>query len=122
MKRSDCDNIPRPCTRSECRYNFAADPEWGEHSNPEGCVLDLLDAQPYPHTLGEIGDIYGLTRERVRQIQVKALRKLHRACVEQGIDPDDFLRRLETFHMVDSTYGRRARAGTSKARNDRGGF
>jgi RNA polymerase primary sigma factor len=30
----------------------------------------------HPHTLDEIGDIMGLTRERVRQIKEKALRKL----------------------------------------------
>jgi RNA polymerase primary sigma factor len=30
------------------------------------------------HTLEEIGDRYGVTRERIRQIEGKALRKLRR--------------------------------------------
>ena len=34
-----------------------------------------LDEQE-PHTLGQIGDKIGLTRERVRQIENKALRKM----------------------------------------------
>jgi RNA polymerase primary sigma factor len=31
------------------------------------------------HTLGEIGDVFTLTRERIRQIEVKALEKLRRS-------------------------------------------
>ena len=52
-------------------------------------VLDTLDEREadilryrfglkgdHPHTLEEIGKIYGLTRERVRQLEDKAMRKL----------------------------------------------
>jgi RNA polymerase primary sigma factor len=34
----------------------------------------LTDGQP--RTLDEIGQVYGVTRERIRQIEAKALRKL----------------------------------------------
>ena len=34
----------------------------------------LLDG--YSHTLEEIGNLYQVTRERIRQIEAKALRKL----------------------------------------------
>ena len=30
----------------------------------------------HPHTLAEVGEIIGVTRERVRQLEVKALRKM----------------------------------------------
>jgi len=33
-------------------------------------------------TLEQVGDQVGLTRERVRQIQIKALKKLHRLIVQ----------------------------------------
>jgi RNA polymerase sigma factor (sigma-70 family) len=40
-----------------------------------------------PHTLGELGDRLGLTRERVRQIEKAALSKLRRPAAEMGV-PD----------------------------------
>ena len=39
-------------------------------------------------TLEEVGSEIGLTRERVRQIQVEALSRLRRALEEQGLDPE----------------------------------
>ena len=35
------------------------------------------------HTLQEIGDMFLITRERVRQIEAKALRQLRRAAVKR---------------------------------------
>jgi RNA polymerase primary sigma factor len=29
-----------------------------------------------PHTLEEVGEVFGVTRERIRQIEMKALKKL----------------------------------------------
>jgi len=42
------------------------------------------------HTLQQIGDTMGITRERVRQIEVKALRKLRGAMKKTGLGADDF--------------------------------
>ncbi|HZR47738.1 MAG TPA: sigma-70 family RNA polymerase sigma factor, partial [Candidatus Manganitrophaceae bacterium] len=41
-----------------------------------------------PHTLEEIGKLFGLTRERVRQIESTALRKLRGIIAEKTIGPD----------------------------------
>ena len=38
-----------------------------------------------PSTLEQVGEEIGLTRERVRQIQVEALRRLRRMMEKQGI-------------------------------------
>ena len=38
------------------------------------------------HTLEKIGSQYGITRERVRQIQVEALRRLREIVTHQGLN------------------------------------
>lgn len=45
------------------------------------CLRFGLSAEGRPHTLEEIGKTFGITRERVRQIEKKALSKMH-ACRE----------------------------------------
>lgn len=40
-------------------------------------------------TLEEIAECMGITRERVRQIETKALRKLARQLRARGINPED---------------------------------
>ena len=44
-----------------------------------------------PHTLETIGDILGVTRERVRQIQIEALRRLRRMSQAEGQSSDTML-------------------------------
>ena len=41
-----------------------------------------------PQTLEEVGAAVGLTRERVRQIQVESLRKLRTLMLREGLNPD----------------------------------
>ncbi|MBP05026.1 MAG: hypothetical protein CMA72_09620 [Euryarchaeota archaeon] len=57
------------CVKSTCRYNF---------SN-EACQNCVLIASSKRHTLQEIGDIYGVTRMRICQIEKKATKNLGEA-------------------------------------------
>ena len=41
-----------------------------------------------PQTLEEVGKVFGVTRERIRQIEAKALRKLRNPCKAQNLDKD----------------------------------
>ncbi len=70
--REDCEpgghNGNRPCAWSSCFYHL--------DSNLASCTLDV--AARGTNTLEEIGDIFGLTRERIRQIERAALDKLAR--------------------------------------------
>jgi RNA polymerase primary sigma factor len=44
-----------------------------------------------PHTLEEIGKVFGLTRERVRQIEAGALTKLRGVMAKKSITADQII-------------------------------
>jgi len=81
-----CTNEVRPCPWQGCRHHLAiwdVNPESGtiRYTHPgktlgqlqETCVLDVVKANPDGATLEKVGELVGLTRERVRQIEVMAL-------------------------------------------------
>lgn len=85
-----------------------ADPEtWLQNTNLIGRLDDWLDSLPEKHsevlarrfglhgyeisTLEEVGREIGLTRERVRQIQVEALRRLREIVENNGLSGADLL-------------------------------
>ncbi|MCK5688702.1 DNA-binding protein [Myxococcota bacterium] len=85
--RADCVNGPRPCLFVACKYHLYLDvnPEIGSikinfaNKEPwemeETCALDVAERGGI--TLEEVGDILNLTRERIRQLEVTALKKLN---------------------------------------------
>ena len=71
--RGECADGPRPCQWINCRHHLAIESRWPSRLT-ESCALDLADRDGL--TLAEIGDALGYTRERIRQIQKRALAKL----------------------------------------------
>lgn len=64
-----------PCTRPMPSVAYNAQEEQGDHSGADGMTLD------------EIGEVLGIGRERVRQIEAGALRKLRTAFEKMARDP-----------------------------------
>jgi len=79
----------RPCPFASCKWQ-----------NEDGtCVLDIADDGGA--TLHEVGEHIGVTRERVRQIETNALRKLARAARRHGLTVEDVLGINRPRHALD---------------------
>lgn len=98
LTRADCVNMPRPCPFVSCKHHLYLDanpdtgaitirfPHLDVDEMAETCVLDVADRGS--HTLEEVGKIYGVVRERVRQIETMGLRSLSRAGTDLSLPPE----------------------------------
>lgn len=101
--RSQCAEGARPCPYVSCKHHLYLDvnPETGSiklnfpdlevWDMAETCALDVADRGGI--TLEEVGEILNLTRERIRQVEVKGLGKLREASDNLGLK--DFLTMVE---------------------------
>jgi hypothetical protein len=95
--RADCMNGPRPCPFVACKHHLYLDvnPETGSiklnfpdlevWQMKDTCSLDVADRGGV--TLEEVGEILNLTRERIRQVEVRGLLKLKMASPELTLPP-----------------------------------
>jgi hypothetical protein len=84
--RSECADAPRPCPFVSCKHHLYLDvsartgaiklnfPDLEVWEMSDTCALDVADRGGT--TLEEVGAIMNLTRERIRQVEVKGLAKL----------------------------------------------
>lgn len=104
MLRSDCIDQPRPCPFVSCKHHLYLDitksgalklnfPDLEVHELAHSCVLDIADNGGA--TLEATGAMLNLTRERIRQLELKALANLEAACIAAG------LRREDSMHEID---------------------
>lgn len=81
--------MQRPCPWVGCRYHLYLEVRpnggllfpWADLEPwelKESCALDLADQHPDGITLEEVGRIFNMTRERIRQIEAICLRKLQK--------------------------------------------
>ena len=96
-ERAECACGQRPCPFVSCKYHLYLDvnPDTGSiklnfpHKEvwemSETCALDVADRGGI--TLEEVGEIMNLTRERIRQVEVRGLLKLKMTAATDGITP-----------------------------------
>jgi len=94
-----CMQLDDPCPQSNCRHhihNSAKESQIARSAlTRTTCSLKL--AEKGSLNLEEIGGLLGITRERVRQVELGGLTKLKKNLVKLGIDDDsmdDFLPEL----------------------------
>jgi hypothetical protein len=99
--RGDCARVPRPCPYVACKYSLYLDVsvtgsiilnfphlEPGQMPATRSCALDL--AERGAMTLENIAVVTNLTRERIRQVELKALiRRGRPAAIALGLGPED---------------------------------
>jgi len=95
--RSECAHGVRPCPYVSCKHHLYLDvnPETGSiklnfphlevWEMEETCALDVAERGGI--TLEEVGEIMNLTRERIRQVEVRGLLKLKMTAAGDGISP-----------------------------------
>ena len=102
--RVECASGVRPCPYVACKHHLYLDvnPETGSiklnfpdlevWDMAETCALDVADRGGI--TLEEVGEILNLTRERIRQVEVKGLERLRETAADLGLH--DFLSFIES--------------------------
>lgn len=95
--RTQCREGVRPCPYVSCKHHLYLDvnPETGSiklnfphlevWEMADTCSLDVAERGGI--TLEEVGEIMNLTRERIRQVEVRGLLKLKMTSHELGISP-----------------------------------
>ena len=91
--RGHCQGMPRPCPFVSCTHHLYLDvnPESGAiklnfphlevWEMKETCALDVADKGGI--TLEEVGEILNLTRERIRQVEVRGLSKMREQTADE---------------------------------------
>lgn len=93
--RGECQGHARPCPFVSCKYHLYLDvnPETGSikinfphldiSEMKDTCALDVAERGGI--TLEEVGEIVNLTRERIRQVEVRGLLKLKTMAAAEGM-------------------------------------
>lgn len=99
--KKEIDNIPTPILRYSIP-NFIADPPLKPRKQREYYLNEILKKYETGKTLKEIGEEYGLTRERIRQIKNKAIVQLIDQITNNGItiNVKQFVQKEEEKHLL----------------------
>ena len=76
------------CARTECQYHLAHRSRWEHALVPtRDCALSV--ANEGPHSMDEVAIAFGMSKERVRQLEESALKKLERSALRRFYDESE---------------------------------
>lgn len=117
--RAGCKDLPRPCPHTDCRLNLSGQMNRWKDLPDSGCVADILDREPWGHTLDEVGEVFGITRERARQIESTAIRKIRSWCRVNGVSFEELQGVLGNWDMEEDQCTRKAKLRREKYLRER---
>ncbi len=113
--RGACANGQRPCPWTTCRHHLLAEARGRRLEDlAETCALDVADRGGA--TLEEVGSIMNLTRERIRQIETRAMKRLGDVALLQEFRSENGQRRPPRRRRVNGSVSPSTPAATPPSR------
>lgn len=111
--RAECAGVPRPCPYVSCEFHRYLSvkgngqiilncPSVLPWEMKDSCLLDLIEERG-ELTLKDVGELYSVSKERIRQLEEENLGRLRATCLARGLTPEGLRGCGASFESFDLT-------------------